>query len=670
MKVHHAWTALLLLILHCNGAALPAAGEAATAAGRWRQLGPAELGFGEVFTLAADPTRPERVLAGMDGGGIGRSGDAGRTWRMFGDGLASPQINLIAVHPALGRLVYAAGEGHYLHRSVNDGRTWTRLPLTGIRVLALDPRDTNAVWAGTPGGLFRSADRGNTWQRIQANLPANYGVRALAVDQADPRRIYLGIPGAGGAGFWVSENGGRSWTRRSPTVPAVLYADLHAARTVYFQRGPALQRSRDAGLTWELFFLQGDTGLPESTPRLLAADPLDPATFYVVAGLGDSSVRLFRTTDAGRTWRPLEGGGLPERAALTALAVTSDGAVLVGTRFGFSDFGVFRSEDRGASWAPASRGLVNTPVRAVAVTPAGAIFVALPFEGVARSLDGGATWTSSLELADPQVIGLTADPNDPDTVYATTRFQFGREHHFVWRTADNGETWEALPYPLPTTGQVFSLDARDLAVDPTDSRRLFIATELNNAGLREWAGIFRSEDGGQTWEKVGQAGVYYAVETHPGAPGRVLALSPLGVYRSDDHGDTWERTLSFDGRDLLYDMAVAPSDPNVVYVHQGDGTLFRSDDGGATFADLGRRLPVGGPRAMVVDPLDPNVLIFQGNGGVVRLTLGSGREILNQGLIDRTVPVLLFDPNDPLRLFGGTAGAGLFEMRFTRVPRP
>lgn len=668
MRRHHGSLALLLLLV----VVLPAAASAATVPGRWRQLGPAERGYGEVLTLAADATRPERVFAGLSGGGVARSGDGGRTWRTFSEGLASSRIQLLAVHPVLGRLVYAA-DGQYLYRSVNDGRTWTLLPLAAVSVLALDPSDPDVVWAGRPGGLFRSADRGDSWQRVRGNLPASHGVQALAVDQADPRRIYLGVTGPARFGLWVSEDGGQSWTRRSRSVPFRLYADRNAARTVYFLRGNTLQRSRDAGLTWERFFDQGSTDLPEPVPQELAADPRDPAVFYVTAHLADSSTRLFRTTNAGRTWQLLEGGGLPERVAPTALTVAADGAVLLGVRFGFSDlgfteFGVFRSGDGGASWEP-SRGLINTGVQAVAVTPAGAIFLSIPFEGVVRSLDNGATWTTALDLPNPLVIGLTADPHDADTVYATTRFQFGEENHIVWRTTDNGETWEALPYPLPAEGgQVFALDGMDLAVDAADPQTLFLATQLNNSGSNEWAGIFRSRDGGQTWEKVGESGPYTKVETHPEVPARVLALSHLRLVYSDDHGDTWETGVDFDGKHLLYGLAVAPSDPDVVYVGQADGTLFRSGDGGTTFVDLGRRLPVGGPRVMVVDPLDPNVLLFQGNHAVVRLTLGRGREILVDGLFDRFVPVLYFDPNDPLRLFGGTSGAGLFELRFSVVP--
>jgi hypothetical protein len=115
---------------------------------------------------------------------------------------------------------------------------------------------------------------------------------------------------------------------------------------------------------------------------------------------------------------------------------------------------------------------------------------------------------------------------------------------------------------------------------------------------------------------------------------------------------------------LLWALAWAPSDPDVVYAYRGDGLLLRSLDGGLNWGSLGKRLPrTLSQRPLAVDPLDPSTLVFAGESGPVRLTLGAGRMLLDQGLINNQMLVLYFDPNDPLRLLGGTAGAGLLEYR-------
>ena len=107
-------------------------------------------------------------------------------------------------------------------------------------------------------------------------------------------------------------------------------------------------------------------------------------------------------------------------------------------------------------------------------------------------------------------------------------------------------------------------------------------------------------------------------------------------------------------------MAVAPSDPQVVYALKQGYTLFRSGDGGSSWQSLGQRFAAS---VVAVDPLDANTLLFV-HEGVLRLTLGQGRQAVNDGLVNRAVNTLLFDPNDPLRLLAGTRGAGVMERAF------
>ncbi|HEX2642398.1 MAG TPA: hypothetical protein VHU81_05370, partial [Thermoanaerobaculia bacterium] len=333
---------LLLALSLC--AALPAR----AASSRWTQLGPAGHGQGEILSLASDPSRPDRVFAGLFGGGIARSGDGGRSWRSFGEGLRIPVINWIVVHPALGRLVFAS-DGVFLYRSLNDGRTWEPSSLRGVRALAADPRDPNVAWAAAFGGLYRTRDRGTTWERVQANLPRGYGATSVTISPADPRRMYVMVTAPSGFGLWTTADGGRTWVRRNrarAVLGIVLQADLHDARTVYLLNFREIQRSRDTGQTFELFFNTGAAGSPlDLQPRFLALDPLDPAVAYVsfaFSGIGDG---LYRTTDGGRTWRLLS-AGLPESFVLTALAVSSEGTVLLGLET-FGSLAVYRSADRG-----------------------------------------------------------------------------------------------------------------------------------------------------------------------------------------------------------------------------------------------------------------------------------------------------------------------------------
>jgi photosystem II stability/assembly factor-like uncharacterized protein len=659
---HAARAVLSLLFLLVLPAVAGAAG--------WKALGPDRMGIRGPSCLAFDPARPSRAFAGLSGGGIARSLDGGETWQMVSRGLTGSSVSAIAVHPANGQWIYAIAE-RTLHRSTDGGQTWVPLR-SPVDAVQLDPQRPAVVWAGGPAGLFRSGDGGVTWKR-RGNLPAGNPVLALSIDPRDPLRIYASLAGSAGFGLWVSEDGGHSWERRRRRLSFQLYADPHAAGSVIAYGGTSiLERSRDAGRTWELFFAAEPIHGPFSYPVALAADPRQAGKFFVLVDSSDPIPGLYATTDGGKHWQA-SAAGMPLLWTPSALAVGRGGALLVGGKFETEEGAIYRSTDAGAHWQPAIRGLANAEVSAFAVSRRGTLFAAgYPF-GIAYSLDNGSSWTAvPLATADPLtsepiISKLVPDPTDPDILYAvnTYPFAFGPEPHRVWKTTDGGVSWRPLPYPLTGPGAETQLTVLDLAVDPSDPSTLFLASEGDNVEDPSWQGVFRSRDGGETWENV-VPGFFEGLAVHPGAPGRIFALSSSGLYRSTDHGDHWDKVFPPDGDHLLRWMAVAPSDPNIVYVLKESAMLFRSDDGGVTWQSLGRRFDAS---VVAVDPLDADTFVFGDQGFVVRLTLGQGRHPLNDGLANRRPTALLFDPNDPLRLLAATAGAGVMEYKFP-APEP
>ena len=636
-------SALVLLLLVVSSPSM--------AASHWRFLGPHRGNLRTVSALAFDPSHGDRAFAGFESGGIARSDDGGQTWRLMSHGLNGSSIVSITVHPKLGRLVYAVGAPH-LFRSLDAGRTWTPLPLQGAFSVAPDPRDPAVVWAATRSGLFRSRDTGQTWERIQANLPQPYRVLSLAVDHLDPQRLYLQIFNRPSRGLWTSGNGGRSWVRR-PTVPfgRALYTDLHTAQTLYLVTESRILRSRDAGQTWDRSFL----ALPEFhyvRNALMAGDPEDPSIFFVPVVNLSGEYDLYRTTDSGRHWRKLT-RGLPSELELDtrALAAGRNGTVLLaGENNGFV---VFRSVDSGDDWDLVARGISSQEIDTVAVTGSGGLLVGV-LGSVERSIDGGATWTTSLPYYF-RTTRLVRDPHNPETVYACNQGPHDNPAVvIVWKTVDGGASWAPLPNPVPEDPVV---DALDLAIDPADSRMLYLV-----AGFR----LHRSRDGGQTWENIGEPDVYYE-RVAVSAPGTLLAQANHdGLYRSTDHGNTWTRVLEWDGESPIELVGFSPADADVAYA-VSDGILFRSDDGGATFASLGQHVPSG----LALDPLDPDTLVFAAPGqgsAFVRLTIGKEREVIrDDDSFVGGLRILAFDPNDPRRLLA-ESNSGLVEYRFEASP--
>jgi photosystem II stability/assembly factor-like uncharacterized protein len=211
----------------------------------------------------------------------------------------------------------------------------------------------------------------------------------------------------------------------------------------------------------------------------------------------------------------------------------------------------------------------------------------------------------------------------------------------VWRSRDGGRTWTPLTDHLPTT----SIGA--LALDPSDERIVYAGSgEANFANHSRYGlGIYKSTDGGDSWEVLGAATfggrciakilidpqntrlLYAAVTTAGGLPaykfdiagakGHPLRNGPLGVFKSDDGGRTWTHLGGgLPGNLCVTDLVLNPRDPRVLYAAVGhvfgdaNNGIYRTADAGASWTKLGGGLPSSrfGRVALGMAPSDPNKL--------------------------------------------------------------
>ncbi len=224
--------------------------------------------------------------------------------------------------------------------------------------------------------------------------------------------------------------------------------------------------------------------------------------------------------------------------------------------------------------------------------------------GIWKTTDAGTTWknVSDGQLGTGSVGALAVAPSDPNVIYAgmgeadirgvTTSFGDG-----VYRSTDAGTTWVHLG--LPTTRHIATI-----VVHPADPDTVWVAAQGNAWKSTEERGVYRSRDGGASWERVlfvdassGATGLsidpgnpralYAAIWDHQRVPWQVRSGGPgSGIYRTVDGGDSWEK-LSKGLPELMgkTDVAVSPARPDRVWVlaEADEGGLFRSDDGGVTF---------------------------------------------------------------------------------------
>lgn len=364
--------------------------------------------------------------------------------------------------------------------------------------------------------------------------------------------------------------------------------------------------------------------------------------------------------------------------------------------FGACGGGIWKTEDGGLSWRPASDRFFKTgSVGAVAVSEwdPNVVYAGMgevPMrgnvshgDGVYKSTNAGRTW-KHIGLKDTsQISRIRIHPRNPDLVYiAALGHVYGpNEERGVFRSKDGGKTWEKILYRNEKTGAI------DLILDPSNPRVIYAAlwefyrTPFSLSSGGPGGGLFKSIDGGDTWTEIsrntglpgGMLGKI-GVTVSPEEPDRVWAIIEAkdgGIFRSDDGGETWsnmndERRLR--QRAFYYTRIYADSkDADTVYVLNTG--LYRSTDGGKTYTTI--RVPHGDNHDLWIDPEDSKRMINANDGGA-NVSYNGGRSWTTQDnqptaqfyhvTTDNNFPYWVYgaqQDNSTVRIASRTAGAGI-----------
>ncbi len=220
---------------------------------------------------------------------------------------------------------------------------------------------------------------------------------------------------------------------------------------------------------------------------------------------------------------------------------------------------------------------------------------------------------------------VEARPDDPSTIFIATA------SGGLWKSVNRGHTWVDLWQDMPVS--TFG----DVALSPSDPDIMYAGTgEQNNRQSTSWGnGVYRSDDGGATWRHLGLEGTRHIgrVVVHPNDPDIVYvaaqgnlwrASSDRGVFKSVDGGSSWEKVLFVDDDTGATDLAINPTNPEIVYAATYQrrrrtwgfngggpgGAIHRSTDGGRTWTRLSDGLPAGdlGRIGIAIAPSNPRVL--------------------------------------------------------------
>ncbi|MBA3943270.1 MAG: glycosyl hydrolase [Herpetosiphonaceae bacterium] len=487
-------------------------------------------------------------------------------------------------------------------------REWRCIgPFRGGRVVAVagDYQHANVFYfGGCAGGVWKTTDTGTYWQNVSDGFFNTAAVGALAVAPSDSNVIYAGtgettirLDVSHGDGVYKSTDAGTTWQhmgladtrfigkiRVHPHSPDIVYvAALGHAFGPNEERG--VFKSEDGGTTWRQVFSKSsragavDLSLDATNPRRLYAAIWQAHRNFWDISSGGADSGLWRSTDAGETWGDLSNkSGMPEGIK---------GKIGVAT-------------------SPAQAGRVWALIEHATAG------------GLYRSDDGGESWERV--CADQNLISrawyymhLTADPQDPETVYVNNLS--------LWKSTDGGKTFTEMATPHG--------DNHDLWIDPRNPQRMIQGND---------GGACVSLTGGATWSSIYNqpTAQFYHIATDTRSPYTVYGTqqdnSSIAVPSRTAHpGITWGDCFIPGTGESGY-IAVRPDDPDIVYV----GAIGSSPGGGNALQRYDHRtkqvrLITTWPESMsghgaiehkyrfawtypiVISPHDPHVLYIGGN---------------------------------------------------------
>jgi len=530
-----------------------------------RGLVPDEFRGTVTFVVASPNFRKDgTAFAATDGGGLLVSRSSGKTWEDSGFGLGDMTVLALATSNDWSKreVMFAATmDGVFMSR--NGGRAWreTELMLDDdvVDVLAVSPDFENdkMVFAGTEAGdLYRSDNGGRTWELLQKGLadgPVN--CLWLAPDYADSPVVLASV----GSVIARSTDGGDSFEQRVDLPGSVLALAGDASMQFAGLHDAGVYKSTDAGVTWEPsstnLAARGFARLITSEARIYAMGPQEG---------------LWYSEDGGDSWYELEALGpyLP----IAAVSVVTNGELFAASH----QQGIVRSSDGGASWAVVCD---VQAVQTVAVSSQGKGWAGTGDGSLLATSDGGATWAQVESPCEGQeILSIAISPTfeDDHTVYmgsvqpATVSRQ-GRVA--LWRSSNSGASWRQITTQVTPARWVDIQMPADVAENAADNAVLATGSYC----LRP---LRRAKD---VWistrvdpEEANTLAVTAIGSVDDG--GVLFAATGAGIYRSTDGGRTWQPySQGLGGDSFLSVIAVQGGEGFSLYALSLGGMIWRRD---------------------------------------------------------------------------------------------
>jgi photosystem II stability/assembly factor-like uncharacterized protein len=661
--------------------------RAASRPGGYRIIGPG--GGGAMFNPTISPHDPNTVLLSCDMTGSYITHDGGRSWRMFN---LRGTTQFFVFDPLAPHTMYAETIG--LWRSTDDGDSWK---LVYPKPAAVE-------------GVAMSSDHAD--EKILTRTNQVGTITALAIDPADSRTLYAAMDVKDAPGLFVSHNYGDSWQKEAalPEVPRHLWVDPYSPRTsrtlvavgTHFMVTKSTTGMRKSELP-------GSASITDSTMGFAAPGR---SVLYATSSNGG-----FVSSDGGDSWHAIDlpGTGVSVRAVATSLhhpetAYISYSHLKLG---GQTWQGVAKTVDAGRTWelvwkeSTAAASNVHdawitqtfgtdwgeNPLMLGVADQDPNLCYGTDFGRTLATTDGGKNWYAKYSRRVPGAEWTTTGL-DVTTNYGIHFDPFDTQRQFItytdiglFRSEDAGESWTSSIRGVPAA---WSNTTYWVVFDPKVRGRMWSV----NSGTHDlprpkmWrhtsdetfkGGVCRSDDGGRTWKKsnVGMmdtAATHILLDSTSPLEARVLYVAAFGrgVYKSSDGGATWSLRNTGITQRNPFAWRLARASNGVVYLvvarrsedgsigNDGDGALYKSSDGAATWTRVTLPAGVNGPNGLAIDPRNPQRLYLaawaraagtHGLGGGIYASNDGGetwKQVLDR---DQHVYDVTIDPRNPNVLY-------------------
>jgi photosystem II stability/assembly factor-like uncharacterized protein len=681
----------------------------------WTPMSDKDFKTGSVGAIGIAESDPNVIYAGMGeapirgnvshGDGVYKSTDGGKTWKNVG--LKSTyEISRVRVHPKNPDLVYVAALGHVwgsnpdrgIFRSRDGGRTWEKVlsvsEKTGASDLCMDPNNPRILYAGLwqvyrkpwtlesggpEGGIWRTADGGDTWKKLAGGLPeGTVGNIGVAVSPARPERVWAILESKDKGGVYRSDDGGEKWTRvnsenklrQRAWYYTKIYADPKNAESVYVLN-TAFFRSNDGGKTYN------PIRVPHGDNHDLWIDPDDPDRM-IESNDGGANVSF----NGGRTW-----SSIMNQPTAQFYRVTTDdrfpywvyGAQQDNTTVAIASRGRGRGIDT-SDWHPVGGGesgwiapKPKNPDIVFAGSYGGNIsrydhktgqtrnVVAWPQLAIGR---GGKDLKYRFQWNAPIVIS----PHDPNTLYHAAQV--------LLRSRDEGQSWEEISPDLTRNDRAKQgksggpITHDDTGVEVYDTIFTVMESPLEKDVI--WVGtddglLQLTRDGGKNWQNVTPKGIpewirINSLDVSRNEKGTCYVAGTMYqfddfhayLYKTTDYGKTWRKIVNGIPENAF--TRVIREDPErrgFLYAGTELGLYVSFDDGGS-WQPFQFNLPVVPVTDLAVKEGDL-VVATQGRAFWILDDLTPVREFKDALVAER---VHVFKPRPAVRFPGGGFGGG------------